>query len=65
MKTIFKIIVSPVIFLFTTLMFWFPLNIISYMIAMIGLLRMFKHIFYSIMELENEFDYPINHFKNL
>ena len=64
MKTIFKIIVSPIIFLFTTLMVWFPLNIISYFIAMFGFLGIFKHISYSIMKWENDFDYPIDHFKN-
>ena len=64
MKTIFKIIVSPIIFLFTGLMIWFPLNIISYFIAMFGILGIFKHVFYSIMQWENDFDYPIDYFKN-
>lgn len=64
MKTIFKIIISPIILLFTALMVWFPLNIISYFIAMFGFLGIFKHIFYSIMQWENDFDYLIDYFKN-
>jgi len=65
MKTIFKIIISPLIFIITALMVWFPFNIMSYFTAMFGFAALFKHIFYSLMKWEKNFDYPfLNHFKN-
>jgi putative effector of murein hydrolase len=65
MKIIFKILVSPFIFILTAIMYLFPLNVFSYFTAMFGFVGLFKHIFCSLMKWENNFDYPFfDHFNN-